>query len=501
MSARFEHWVEGEHYKLLSLPGRRVALFIVVNHSLFQISAETAARLRAGVRHLNLEECEEWNALADSGLLADVNTHTLVEASPNDGANLAINLYLTTRCNLACAYCFARGRGHRVLDRDMDLDTIPFLFDFVRKNVTPSKAVRLEFFGGEPLLNLDFIRRVCDAGEVFSQERGVRLIKRISTNMTHLPEAALRLLARHKFIVSVSVDGGRTSHNQNRPGKNGRAWFDKIIANCRRLREASPDLLLVARMTVNGTLVPLTANVCELWQHDIFDYFQIWPAISVASTESSPAAEGALASPRGTKDTIPPDVQEEFSRLVKAYPFFFSRSKRFRGILEYERIADMALNGKVANGYCSAGRNYFTFSPNGAIYPCHRFVGDTRFQVGDVRTGLTEEPITWRQSPDQSPACRGCWIRYICNGGCKHHNLLSTGDITVPDPSLCRLEMGRVMGILSLIAEKGGDYQRHSRAPLDDLFVSCGRPILPREVAARALQLKTKWFTPLGPAD
>ncbi|MBV9427099.1 MAG: SPASM domain-containing protein [Bradyrhizobiaceae bacterium] len=410
-------------------------------------------------------------------MLSEQNAARVRSSTFMDGANLAINVNLTAFCNLGCSYCFAEGGDYGRIKGKLESDTVADILAFARKHVTPSQTVRFEFFGGEPLLNFPRIQELCEGAQALERETGIRFVHRISSNLTVLPPGALELFARHRFIVSVSIDGDEETHNRNRPTKGGRGSWAGIVANCRKVRAASDDITLVARMTVVGGRPALRDNVRLLWQLNLFDYFQIYPGV-VPAELSGILDDGKGPRPAKQK-TMSSDFLAQLGDFVDEYPSLFAPGNRFKGVLEYERIADMVLEGKAALSFCSGGRNYFTFSPDNSIMPCHRLVGDTGFQVGDSRNGLSGQGLdAWRLPIDDHPVCSGCWVRYICAGGCKQENFVATGDMNNPSPEGCDYQMRLVENVVAMLANQGESYRGHSRAPLEDLFVSCGRPIV-----------------------
>jgi radical SAM protein with 4Fe4S-binding SPASM domain len=476
---KYGHWKHGRDYQVLDLAAGCPVLFLSGNHRLFRVDPETGTRLRQGLRHLTEEEGREWELLADAKVISDVNTRRLAQAGATDGAALAINVNLTSICNLNCTYCFADGGDYGRIKGKLGEATVGSIFRFIRSHIREGQAVRFEFFGGEPLLNLERILDICRLSERVALEDGIRFIYRLSTNLTVLPPEALDLLVRRDFIVSVSIDGGHVTHNRNRPGKDGGGSFDRILANCTRVRDAGPALVLVARMTVVGDCPPLVDNVRELWGYNLFDYFQIYPGVvprekaNVISLKVLGDADLTVAPP-----TISPRFLPQFLELVRIYPDLFQPGNRFKGVLEFERAADMIIRGKLALSFCSGGRNYYTFSPDDSIMPCHRLVGDVRFQVGEATRGLTVDPVAWRMPVDCHPVCSECWIRYACGGGCKQENLVGTGDIHTPNPEACHYQIKMVESVIQIIAEQGKAYGDRRRDVLDDLFVSCGRPVI-----------------------
>ncbi|WP_027584361.1 radical SAM protein [Bradyrhizobium sp. Ai1a-2] len=452
-------------------------LFLSGNNRLLRISKDLGRRLQGGLCCLTVEEAEEWNELAAAGVVSTENEMRSRSATFMDGANLAININLTAFCNLGCTYCFAEGGDYGRIKGKLESNTVADIIAFIEANVTRSRTVRLEFFGGEPLLNFARIRELCEGAEQLQYRTGIRFICRISTNLTVLPAGVVELFARHRFIVSVSTDGDAATHDQNRPTKGGRGSWARIIDNCHKVRAASDDITLVARMTVVGGRTALPDNVRALWKLNLFDYFQIYPGV-VPAARSAVLDVGAKAED-GPAKTMSNAFLTQLVDLVRAYPSLFQVGNRFKGVLEYERIADMILEGKTALSFCSGGRNYFTFSPDHSIMPCHRLVGDPSFQVGTSSAGLSGKGLaSWRLPIDEYPVCSQCWVRYICAGGCKQENFQATGDLNVPSPEGCAYQMQLVENIVTMLSRQPPGYHERDRAPLDDLFVSCGRPMV-----------------------
>jgi uncharacterized protein len=481
MVLHHDGWREGRDYRVLDRPDGASLLFITGNHRMLEISPALGERLRAGPEALAPEERDEWNGLVEAGVISDVNARRLEESAFADGANLAVNINLTAFCNLGCTYCFADGGDYGRIKGKMEAETVDHLFTLIRERVTETQTVRFEFFGGEPLLNFALIEEICARGERMTEELGIRFNHRISSNLTVLPKGAPELFAARRFVVSVSLDGGKETHDRNRPTKGGRGSYDNIVGNCRKVREVGGDAVtLVARMTVTGGDPTMADNVRLLWDLNLFDYFQVYPAVVPAErndifTQIAPV--GAAPAPK-TTFTTPPTFLRELAEFVEIYPSLFTPDNRFRGLLEYERLVDMVLQGKMALSYCSAGRNYFTLSPDDSIMPCHRLVGETDFQVGSGPEGITASLEEWRLPVDNHPVCGECWIRYLCGGGCKQENYVATGRLNGPNPEMCRYQISLVENVVAMAASQGEAYRAASRGQLDDMFVSCGRPVV-----------------------
>lgn len=479
-------------------------LFLAGNHRAFAVTRDLGDRLRNGLDSLTEPERAEWRRLTELGLVSEDNGRALKESTFEDGADLAINVNLTNICNLACTYCFAEGGDYGRIKEAMGHDSVDHIFSFIKDNVTPSRSVRFEIFGGEPLANFPTMREVCERSEQFGAEHGIEFVYRISTNLTLLPEGSLDLFARHKFVVSVSIDGGKTVQDLNRPAKGGQGSYDRVMKNVVKVREASEDITLVARMTVAQSDPSLIDNMHELYDLNIFDYFQIYPGVFPADDAEEnqttgagkvfldmPAVHGKDEKPeaRGSSCATPQPASryinfflqdgmvEQFRDFLIEYPKLFTPENRFRGVLEYERTVQLVLEGQLALSFCSGGRTYFTHSPDKSISPCHRLVGEPSFDVGR-EAGLTKEPADWRQVVDDHPVCGQCWARYICGGGCKQENFVATGDMQSLNTESCAYQLLLTEEVLRMMAKSSDVYRELDREQLGDMFVSCGRPVI-----------------------
>lgn len=486
--AAFGEWKCGRDYRVIDDRRGGALLFIAGNHRALRIDADLGTRLRIGLDQLTPAELAEWDILSNTGVVSTVNSARVAQTAFSDGSNLAINVNLTAVCNLGCSYCFAEGGDYGRIKGKLGSDIGEDIFRFIEERVSPGQAVRFEFFGGEPLLNYTQIAAMCARAEEISSAKGIRFINRISTNLTVLPPGAAELFARHRFIVSISIDGDRHTHDRNRPTKGGKGSWEKIIRNCYEVRAAGEEITMVARMTVVGEVPPLIDNVRALWGLNLFDYFQIYPGV-VPREKSHIFGEQTPDNPGTTMNV---GFLKQLAALLEEYPKMFGGNNRFRGVLEYERIVDMVVQGKAALSFCSGGRNYFTFSPDHSIMPCHRLVGDTSMQVGTSAAGLSGTGLdVWRLPIDSRPVCSQCWIRYICAGGCRQENLQATGDLNVPSEEGCTYQIKLVEGVLGMLASQEQSYATRDRLQLDDMFVSCGRPMvvnLRRDPALPALR-------------
>ncbi|MBW4704659.1 MULTISPECIES: radical SAM/SPASM domain-containing protein [unclassified Micromonospora] len=497
----------GTDYFVVHLDEQESAVLVTGNHRIARMPREVGERLEQGIEHLRAEEHSAWEAFTLTPD-ADSNAETLRASSLADGADFAVNVNLTNICNLACTYCFAEGGDYGRMKEAMGEHSVAWIFRFIDENVAPGQRVRFEFFGGEPLANFALISKICERAERVADERGVTFVHRISTNLTLMPTGVIDLFRRHRFIVSVSLDGPREVQDRNRPSKNGSGSYDRIMRNLWTLRrEAGDNVILVARMTIATETPTLLDSVRELWELNLFDFFQIYPGVYPVDQQGRSVAltltlgDKVLSSPRQVtyvNHFLRPGMIEQFRDFLHAYPSFFTPDNRFAGVLEYERTAQMMIEGLTALSFCSGGRTYYTHSPDGTISPCHRLVGDEAFDVGTGEDGLTVPHPEWRRTVDEHPVCGQCWARYLCGGGCRQENFVASGDLNVLNEESCRYQLMLAEEMVRLVGRSGSDYRDRRREVFDDLFVSCGRPVVPNGRVSNALpDVATQPFTPI----
>ncbi len=387
----------------------------------------------------------------------------------------AVNLNLTDRCNLACVYCYAKGGDYERIRAPMSPEVAIGGIEAALRRRDAGVPFRLEFFGGEPLLNPETIGAVLDWQEAPSLARSAAgdIVNRISSNLTVLDDRHLELLARGHMIASISLDGPAAIQDIQRPFKDGRGSFALIFENIRRLRRRCPTATIVARMTVYRADDQLLASVRELVSHDLFDYVSIYAA-AVGD------GKGGAAGRSHFSDTF----AQQYLALAAAYPELLGKG-RFKGCLELNRYLEAMLMGRTVVNHCRAGAGYYTLSPDRTVHPCHRLVGDPAWNLGlfdwDKTPGLAARLAPWQTPADQREVCSTCPLRYLCAGGCKQQALIATGSLVGHDPRICafsQLLFDAALTVASRLTSPVEHKLRASFAELSRLFVFCGQPLV-----------------------
>lgn len=352
-------------------------------------------------------------------------------------------------CDLACAYCFA-GRGgfggqRGLMSREVARAAVDLLLD----HSGDVEILEIDFFGGEPLLNLDVVRDTVDYARRRGRAAGRSFSFTLTTNAYALdPEAAAYLNETMSNVV-LSLDGRPEVHDRLRkratrddslpaPGTHAR-----VLANTEHFVSRRGNRDYWVRGTYTAHNLDFASDVAYLADRG-FRNISLEPVVGV------PAGAGGL-----TTDHLPA-VAAEYLRLAELLAVW-SDSGRPVNFFHFinETDAEGPCYAKRVRG-CGAGREYMAVTPGGDLYPCHQFVGRAEYRVGSVwdgaispRGAAAEVGRLWLGSKSE---CSRCWARFRCSGGCHANGLAATGTLTRPDPLGCALLRARLEASLYLQA-------------------------------------------------
>lgn len=344
-------------------------------------------------------------------------------------------------CNLRCAYCFA-SQGDFNGDRDlMPLEVGKKAFDFL---VTQSKNrhnLEVDFFGGEPLMNFQVVKNLVVYGRSLEKEYNKRFNFTMTTNAVLLNDENMRWIDDNMNNVVLSLDGRKAVNDHMRKTVSGGGSFDVIIENIKKmaaLREASGK-----EYYVRGTY---TKNNLDFGKDVEFLAEQGFRSVSVEPVVTDETKNYAIL--EGDVDRI----KAEYDRLALAY-----LDKEAKGLdyLFYHFMVNLDAGPCVYKRIsgCGAGRDYVAVTPQGTIYPCHQFVGNDDFIMGNVDEGITNPQIKetfMGANLLKKEACRECWCRYFCGGGCHANAWNFNHTVMEPYDVSCEIEKRRVENALMI---------------------------------------------------
>jgi len=334
---------------------------------------------------------------------------------PQDPPMRSLSLAVAQACNLGCTYCYAQqgnfGGAEANMGWDVARDALTGLID----SAAPGEQVKIAFLGGEPLANRALVRRATEFAKALAGERGVQAAFAITTNGTLVGPDDAAFFARHRFAVTVSMDGNEELHDQQRPFRNGRGSYRRILANLAPLLGQGEALQVSARVTVT----PRNLALRETLDHLI--------GLGFHSVGFSPV----LKTPTGTDELQTPDIDVLLEQMIACGEAF--TAKMIAGEtypFSNMQTALRELHRGTHRPYpCGAGAGYFGVSATGGLFACHRFVEDPAGAMGNVTDGVDRAAQRqWLESRavDRQEPCRQCWARYLCGGGC-HHEVIHRG--------------------------------------------------------------------------
>lgn len=374
----------------------------------------------------------ELRSLQEEGLLFAEDTPT-VPWTAKEKMIKSLCLHVAHDCNLRCRYCFA-GTGQYSGPRGlMPLEVGQAAVDFLLSQSGPRPTVEVDFFGGEPLMNMPVVRELIAYGKEAARRVGKTIQFTLTTNGMLLDDDTAAFLREHQVSLVLSLDGRPEVNDRMRPLAGGQGSYHRIVPRYRRLVAQLKPTDYYIRGTYTRYNLDFAEDVRHL--HDLG-----FTSLSLEPVVASPEDDYAF------RDEDVPRICAEYDRLVDLYleragegrPFDFFH---FNVDLEQGPCLPKRLTG------CGAGFEYLAVTPEGDLYPCHQFVGREGFKLGDVWHGIVREEISdrFREAHIYSKeACRACWARFLCSGGCHANAQAHTGSLLEPYALGCRLQKKRL---------------------------------------------------------
>ena len=357
----------------------------------------------------------------------------------------ALCIHICHDCNFRCRYCFADEGAYHQHRESMSLETAKAAVDFLLKNSGNRKVLEMDFFGGEPLMNFDVLKKTVQ----YAKEEGAKLGKKFlfttTTNALLLNDEVIRFFNEEMENVVLSLDGRKEVHDAIRKTVNGKGTFDLIIDKIKNFISLRGDKSYYVRGTFTAKNLDFSKDVLFIADQGV-DSISMEPVV----TDIPDLAIG--------KEHIPA-IEKEYETLCEEY---LKRHANGEGFNFFHFNVDLeggpCLSKKVSA--CGAGNEYFSVTPNGDLYPCHQFAGDKDFRMGSVFEGITRNDL--REKFQNSclftrKKCDGCFAKYICSGGCSANNYHFNGDIDDPYETTCAMMKKRIeCGMHALAVKKFG---------------------------------------------
>ena len=373
--------------------------------------------------------------LEDNGTLftKDVYKDGVIDFKKRQTVVKALCLHIAHDCNLACRYCFA-GEGEYKGDRSlMSYEVGKKALDFLVENSGARRNLEVDFFGGEPLLNFDVVKKLVAYGREIEKKKDKNFRFTLTTNGVLLSDDVIAFANQEMDNIVLSIDGRKEVHDHMRPFKNGAGSYDRIIDKFKKVAESRNQSKYYVRGTFTHNNLDFVEDVLSLADEG-FEQISVEPV--VAGPEESYAIR---------REDIPA-ICEGYDRLAKE---MLKRREEGRGFNFFHYMIDLSGGPCVYKRLsgCGSGTEYLAVTPWGDLYPCHQFVGEEEFCLGNVDDGIvnTEMRDTFKLcNVYAKEECRNCFAKFYCSGGCAANAYHCHGDINRPYEIGCDLQRKRV---------------------------------------------------------
>ncbi len=353
-------------------------------------------------------------------------------------------LNISHDCNMRCKYCFAGTGSFSRERRLMDFETGKLALDFLLKRSGPIKNLEVDFFGGEPLMNFDVVKKLVQYGREAEKALGKNIRFTITTNGSLLDDDSIAFINENMSNAVLSIDGRRDTNDRMRCFEDGCGTYDVILPRFKKLVASR-----TADYYVRGTFTRADLNFCDDVLHladENFDQISIEPVVLDPKSELSLREE---------------DLPVIFNEYEKLSAEMIKRESKGKGFNFFHFMIDLEAGPCVYKRIkgCGSGSEYIAVIPGGDIYPCHQFVGFPEYRMGNVHDGSFDVQMQKKFAEHNimtTESCRECWAKYFCGGGCAANNHSLCGCVGIPYKMACEMEKKRIECSLMMKAALSG---------------------------------------------
>ncbi|MBR5779188.1 MAG: thioether cross-link-forming SCIFF peptide maturase [Clostridia bacterium] len=399
----------------------------------------------------DIEECfEQVTELKDSGKLFVPDTFAPMAGElkkKTSGVIKALCMHIAHTCNLNCSYCFAsqgKYHGERAL---MSFETGKRALDFLVENSGTRRNLEVDFFGGEPLMNFEVVKQLVAYARSIEKEKNKNFRFTLTTNGMLIDDDVIDFANREMSNVVLSLDGRKEIHDRFRVDYAGNGSFDRIVPKFQKLVDARGHKDYYMR----GTFTHANPDFLK----------DIQAMLDLGFTELS--MEPVVCAKGDEGELLESDLPILFDQYEKLSELMIKREKEGKPFTFYHYMIDLSGGPciyKRISG-CGSGTEYMAVTPWGDLYPCHQFVGDEKFKLGDIWNGVSNFEI---QNEFEScnvyarKDCKDCWAKLYCSGGCAANAYHATGSVKGIYEYGCRLFRKRMECAISVaVARALGD--------------------------------------------
>ena len=348
----------------------------------------------------------------------DAYEHLAFDFKERNTVIKALCLHVAHTCNLTCEYCFAsqgKYQGERAL---MSFEVGKQALDFLIAHSGSRRNLEVDFFGGEPLMNWDVVKRLVAYGREQEKIHNKKFRFTLTTNGMLIDDDVIEFANKEMHNVVLSLDGRKEVHDSLRKTASGKGSYDIIVPKFQKLVESRGGKGYYVRGTFTHNNVEFTKDLLHMADLGFTE-------LSMEPVVCGPDEPYALT------EADKPILFEQYELLAKE---MIRRKKAGNGFTFYHYMIDLKAGPCVYKRIsgCGSGTEYLAVTPWGELYPCHQFVGDPKYSMGDVWQGVTNTALRdeFKQCNAYArPGCRDCWARMYCSGGCAANAYHATGSI------------------------------------------------------------------------
>ena len=369
------------------------------------------------------EECyNQIEELKNAGKLFSKDTFEPMAGelkARTSGVVKALCLHIAHTCNLNCSYCFAsqgKYHGERAL---MSYEVGKRALDFLVENSGTRRNLEVDFFGGEPLMNFDVVKKLVEYARSIEKEKGKNFRFTLTTNGVLIDSDVIDFANREMSNVVLSLDGRKEVHDRYRVDYAGNGSFEKIVPKFQELVKARGGKNYYMRGTFTHANPDFLEDIKTMLDLG-FNELSMEPVVAAADDPSALTEEDKAV------------VMKQYEELAK---LMIERDKAGKPFTFYHYMIDLkggpCIYKRISG--CGSGTEYMAVTPWGDLYPCHQFVGDEKFKLGDIWNGVQNKEVQNEFAACNVYAreeCSSCWARLYCSGGCAANAYHSTGSVT-----------------------------------------------------------------------
>ena len=395
----------------------------------------------------DIEECfEDIEMLKAQGKLfsEDIFEPTADEFKNRQSVIKAICLHVAHGCNLNCEYCFAGKGEYGGADKGlMSLEVGKRALDFLIEQSGNRKNLEVDFFGGEPLLNWEVCKELVRYGREKEKQFGKNFRFTLTTNGVLVDDEVIDFCNKEMSNVVLSLDGRQSVHDRLRKTPNGKGSYELIVDKFKKFADSRGQKDYYMR----GTYTHFNTDFSK----DLIHMADLgFKELSVEPVVCSPDEPWAL------KESDLPLLKEQYQILADE---ILKRYRKGNGFTFYHYMIDLDHGPCVVKRIsgCGVGTEYMAVTPSGDLFPCHQFVGDDNFKLGNIYDGVTNTSVLdqFKKCNIYShKECKDCFAKMYCSGGCAANAYHTTGSVNGVYEFGCELHRKRIeCAIMLKVAE------------------------------------------------